>query len=384
MNLGLASRLGGVCLAISCVPKAQASWWPFSYGDEDRPRPSGAVYAFGRYFGRFPRKIDGVPDAVDVAVRDDLGAAVTPQGDLYAFTADGDVLKLPLSGRAKSAAVRGEPRQIVALDTRGTLTAFDRTPDGFDAPRALGGALKRIRVEQLDCGEAHCVALASGVTAAYTWGDDSHGQLGRGTVGGAQEEPVRVEVQGVKSPLVAAACGDKHTVLLDAEGGVYACGDDKWTQLGRTAEPWASAVVEREPERELNNGVLAKAALIADLPVAQVAAGGQHTAVLVRDGTLFTFGYNTYGQLAHHNYNTFAPPSPSADIELRASDISAGGNSTCVRTPDGALRCIGSMDSLRPSSSWSHPRPRGVKGRVTHAHAVAQGGDACAFVRDSR
>lgn len=34
------------------------------------------VYAFGRYLGRYPLQVDGVPEAVDVAVRSELGAAV--------------------------------------------------------------------------------------------------------------------------------------------------------------------------------------------------------------------------------------------------------------------------------------------------------------------
>jgi alpha-tubulin suppressor-like RCC1 family protein len=43
----------------------------------------------------------------------------------------------------------------------------------------------------------------------------------------------------------------------------------------------------------------------------------------------------------HHNFNSFAPPNPVANWELKAVQIAAGRNHSCVVTKDGQIACLG-------------------------------------------
>lgn len=101
------------------------------------------------------------------------------------------------------------------------------------------------------------------------------------------------------------------------------------------------------------------------------------------------YSYNLWGQLGHHNYSTFAPPSPLADFGLRATAISAGQNHTCVIRDAGELRCIGANDNgqlgvgnLQPSMTWKRIKgpSKGGERQSLHVSSVALGGDTCAVI----
>ncbi len=354
---------------------AHASWLPWSTASKPEPK-SGPVYVWGRHFCKQPRRVQGVPDAVTVAVHDGVGCAVTATGEAWGFAGTNSAQRV--AERVVGAAIRGDPAEVVLVDDGGRVWSAARTEDGFSVAKQLRGALRRARVVDVTCGKSHCVAI-SDRGDAYSWGArNTHNQLGRtDATDGALETPQKIDVpRGTR--IVQAACGDQHTLLLTDKGEVYSAGDDRWTQLGKDAEPW-----QRENKVEHVKNELTKAELIADLPVKQVSCGAQHSVVLVRDGTLFSFGYNMYGQLGHHNYCTFAPPSPIANMAIRAARISVGANSTCALGDDGALRCVGAVgNSQQPNMKWRRMYEIKANGgkRLLRASHVAQGGDSCAII----
>lgn len=202
--------------------------------------------------------------------------------------------------------------------------------------------------------------------------------------------------QGPSSPsphsprMVDVSCSDGHVLALDSQGSLYAMGDDRWIQLGRNATPWVrntatssglsfspSQQQQQEKQAERTSQTFAKASLFDGLVGGAVAAGASHSALLVVDGTLFTCGFNQFGQLGHHNYATFAPPAPVADVSLRVTSVAAGGNHTCVTTsPSGVLRCIGANESgqlgtggLQPSATWRKVKYNGQAVKPTFVYA---------------
>ena len=64
----------------------------------------------------------------------------------------------------------------------------------------------------------------------WTWGDNSKGQLGRGTAGATY--PVPAKVENLYSKVIAIAAGDKHLLALDEYGALHAWGDNYKGQLG--------------------------------------------------------------------------------------------------------------------------------------------------------
>ena len=87
---------------------------------------------------------------------------------------------------------------------------------------ALPGLAVRVAVG----GDHACALLSSG--AAYCWGDNSYGQLGR--TGGSSTTPVAVSGGFVFSSLSA---GQYHTCGIEAGTGAVGCWGANWAgQLG--------------------------------------------------------------------------------------------------------------------------------------------------------
>lgn len=396
MYSSIASRFSLLCATIAGSSTVAYSEWPdllpMPWSSSNDPnvsgkeRRGGTVYAWGPFFGgKHASKVaDAVPRAVHVSICDNIGAAVTEDGIVHAFTGNGNVSEVQVNSgyRSISTAIQRNPESIAILDESGAVHLAEKDSDGAFAPaKVLKGAMRRARIVDIDCGPNHCVAV-SDRGEVFTWGaSNSHGQLGTGhrnEVGDEDEKeneiPRKVDMPK-QTTIVQAACGLYHSVFLDSDGIVYGMGDDTWTQLARNAEPWISN--RNDPE----SSVFGKAELISDLPVSQIECGDEHTVFLVKDGTLFSCGTNSYGQLGHHNFSTFAPPSPVADIEIRARAISAGGNSTCViDAHTGFVKCIGSTGNGQPCKKWKYLREKYRNRYLNRAYAIAQGGASFAAI----
>lgn len=323
----------------------------------------GRVVVWGGIFGRSPRPIRGIGDnIVKVAAGDGLGAAVDDDGNVHGFAVrnESDVVEtIKVQGRVKDVVLREGAREVIILDASGRVTVSKCTKEGsFEPAKSLEGAINRARIDKVRCGRDHCVAVTKR-GGVFSWGSaNSHGQLGSGDVGDSASSPhIPSHVKLPDGVTVGdAACGNRHTILLDRNGALFGMGDDHWAQLGISAEPWLES-------HEKASGIVRKSELVAGLAGRAIAGGGQHSVMLVRDGTVFSFGFNQWGQLGHHNYSSLAPPSPMADYTIRAAAVSAGDNHTCIVKENGEMWCIGGNDqgqlgtgTLQPSMVWKKVR----------------------------
>ena len=83
--------------------------------------------------------------------------------------------------------------------------------------------------------------------------------------------------------VASISCGNFHTVLLTADGRVFAFGSNCHGQLG-----CGDARSRHQPVQVI---------LPADIKVAQVAAGANHSVLRTTDGAVYTFGAHKCGQL---------------------------------------------------------------------------------------
>ncbi|WP_245767402.1 RCC1 domain-containing protein [Stigmatella erecta] len=139
--------------------------------------------------------------------------------------------------------------------------------------------------------------------SVWAWGENTHGQLGLGTPAGPGQpwtpdftpHPTPTRIEGL-SGAVALSAGYHHSLVLMEDGTVRAFGDNSAGQLG--------------------DGTLEA---IRDFPVAvsgltdvvKVVAGNRHSVALKRDGTVWTWGRNTYGTLGQGTQDDQPHPTPT-------------------------------------------------------------------------
>lgn len=138
-------------------------------------------------------------------------------------------------------------------------------------------------------GVRHTVLLASDGTV-WTCGNNDYGQLGRGTLGATCYTLGRIDnLTNIK----AVAAGDDFCIALTAGGNLYAWGRNSSGQLG------TGSTTDKLTPTELGRWQY-KGGLLYFLPYGgykAIAAGGLHAMALDYAGEVYTWGDNTYGEL---------------------------------------------------------------------------------------
>lgn len=135
-----------------------------------------------------------------------------------------------------------------------------------------------------------CTAVIKNDYSLWMWGDAAGGNLGNG------------ETEGVSSPtkimddVIMVSRGGSHTAAIKADGSLWLFGSNLHGQIGNGGrgnvrtyhdknKNWTYSL-QTVPEKVMDD-------------VAYVDCGGDHTAAIKKDGTLWTWGYNMYGQLGN-------------------------------------------------------------------------------------
>jgi len=130
-------------------------------------------------------------------------------------------------------------------------------------------------------GGTHSIALKSDGTV-WSWGDNHNGELGNGSY---EVSMYPVRAQGL-CDVVAVAGGWWHTLALKSDGTVWAWGGNQYGQLGKPGVG-----------NDIRSTVPVQVMGLSD--VIAIAAGSYHNAVLKNDGTVWTWGINTKGELGY-------------------------------------------------------------------------------------
>ncbi|KAM3615329.1 uncharacterized protein V6R79_000330 [Siganus canaliculatus] len=251
--------------------------------------------------GKTPGRVESLGDVVSIACGQDHSLALSASGHVFSWGEEengqlGTPLNLPHMGH--------RPRRV---------------PIPLQIP---------VPVVQVACGNSHSLALTKGGDV-FSWGLNSHGQLGLGREVLLQEKPDLVcALTGVAVTQVAA--GDSHTLFLTLPGLVYCCGANKSGQLG----------VNRTDEKGRFNICMVPA--LRALGVSFISCGEAHSAVLTKDGEVFTFGEGRYGQLGHGSSADEHVPRLVEGLDGPASQIACGRRHTLVLGSSGRLWAFGS------------------------------------------
>ncbi|EPY82854.1 putative E3 ubiquitin-protein ligase HERC3 isoform 1 [Camelus ferus] len=235
----------------------------------------------------------------------------------------------------------GESHNL-ALSDRGQLFSWGAgsdgqlglmtTEDSVAVPRLIQ-KLNQQTILQVSCGNWHCLALAAD-GQFFTWGKNSHGQLGLGKEFPSQASPQRVRsLEGI--PLAQVAAGGAHSFALSLSGAVFGWGMNNAGQLGLSDEEDRespchvkllrtqkvvyiscgeehTAVLTKLGHDSMNDEVNPRRVLeLMGSEVTQIACGRQHTLAFVpSSGLIYAFGCGARGQLGTGHTCNVKCPSP--------------------------------------------------------------------------
>ncbi|XP_070265202.1 E3 ISG15--protein ligase HERC5-like isoform X1 [Myotis yumanensis] len=172
---------------------------------------------------------------------------------------------------------------------------------------------------QITCGDYHSLALSKG-GELFAWGQNLDGQLGLGRILDSTPTPQLVEhLSGV--PLAQISAGKAHSMALSMSGNVYSWGRNDFGQLGlgHTDNEDCPSLIEALDNQK----------------VEFLACGGSHTALLTKDGLLFTFGAGKHGQLGHNSTQNELKPCLVAELlGKRVTQIACGRRHTLAYVSD--------------------------------------------------
>ncbi|XP_067840547.1 probable E3 ubiquitin-protein ligase HERC4 [Heptranchias perlo] len=182
-------------------------------------------------------------------------------------------------------------------------------------------------VIQVACGNDHSLALCKD-GQLFAWGQNTHGQLGLGAEKRSPSSPQCVKtLAGI--PLAQVAAGGAHSFALSVSGAVFGWGRNNHGQLG----------LKDTTDRQHPSHVK----LLECKKIVYISCGGQHTAVLTKDGLVLTFGAGRHGQLGHHTKRDEIKPRLVGELfGSKVSQIACGSYHTLVLVaPAGKIYSFG-------------------------------------------
>ena len=243
----------------------------------------GTVYAWGRNeYGQLGNGVTATNSPIPVAVKT-AGTSM-----------DGKTIMQVAAGATHS----------LALATDGTIYAWGKNEYGqlgndstINSPvpvavKTTGTPMDGKKIIQIHAGYEHSLALASDGTV-YTWGRNNYGQLGKND---ATDAHIPAAVRTLGTPMagkiiVQLAAGNSQSIALASDGTVYTWGWNQHGQLGN-----GTTMNSRIPVAVVTAGTP-----LAGKVVSQIAAGNAHALAMTDDGTMYTWGWNQHGQLGNNS-----------------------------------------------------------------------------------
>ena len=154
----------------------------------------------------------------------------------------------------------------------------------------------------------------------WTCGYNGQGSLGDNTTT-HKSSPVQTIAAGSTWKQIASSKG-RHVAAVKGDGSLWGWGHNSYGQLGDNTPTHRSS-----PVQTVTGGTNWK----------QVAGGTNHTAAIKTDGTLWTWGYNTYGQLGDSTVTLRSSPVQTVTGGTNWKQVAGGGNHTVAIKADGTL-----------------------------------------------
>ncbi|KAL0316944.1 UNVERIFIED_CONTAM: Ultraviolet-B receptor UVR8 [Sesamum calycinum] len=240
---------------------------------------------------------------------------------------------------------------VVALSEDGLLQAWGYneygqlgrgiTCEGLQGARVIKGyarfldeAPELVKIVKVSCGEYHTAAISE-EGEVYTWGLGSMGQLGHCSLQSGDKELLPRRVVALDGLAIKdIACGGVHTCALTENGALYAWGGGQVGQLGLGPQTGFFSCTPNGSEAMLRNIPV----LVIPKGVQLVCCGHSHTLISTKEGRIYGWGYNSYGQAANEKSTYAWSPSPVDWCVGEVRKLAAGGGHSAVLTDACSLK----------------------------------------------
>lgn len=243
-----------------------------------------------------------------------------------------------LSGKTVIAISAGLAHSL-ALTSEGRVVAWGQNGDGqlgidsivnSNVPVQIvqSASLGRRSIVAIAAGGYHSVALAND-GRIYAWGDNSMGQLGDSSFT-PKRTAFSAYMDGALAgkSITAIAAGDNHTLALSSDQIVFSWGRNNEGQLGDWTNNNSNVPVPVSTENRVLRGVLA------------IDAGANHSVVRTMYSECAAWGANNNGQLGNGGTANSNVPVRVSQVLLQMGQvrsISAGGDYNLVYATDGTI-----------------------------------------------
>ena len=209
-------------------------------------------------------------------------------GTISATTAGGVTSTTTITITISPATLSGAQAYGWGLNTSGQLGNNSTTSSSVPVAVSSTGVLAGKTIVATASGAVFSLALDS-TGAVYAWGSNSAGQLGNNSTT-SSSVPVAVNTSGVLAgkTIVGISAANGFALAVSADGKVFSWGANSSGQLGDGTTTNSSV-----PEQV--GGILSTKTIIA------VSAGAGFSMALANDGTVYTWGANTNGDLGNNS-----------------------------------------------------------------------------------
>jgi alpha-tubulin suppressor-like RCC1 family protein len=177
--------------------------------------------------------------------------------------------------------------------------------------------------KQISCGEYNTAAIKTDGTL-WVWGDNTRGQLGINQFGNATHRTTPVTTFAGGTNWKQVSCGLEYTAAIKTDGTLWTWGYNYYGELGTNNGIWRST-----PVTTFAGGTNWK----------QVFAAKNSSVVgaIKTDGTLWTWGRNSYGQLGNNTTTNRSTPVTTFAGGTNWKQVSIGNKSIAAIKTDGTL-----------------------------------------------
>ena len=307
------------------------------------------------YLGSAPNSLTNRPVGM-VAARGNHSMALTSDGRVWSWgynssgelgdgTTETKTSPVPvavIAGMAKFVRIDTGRYFSLGLDEVGVLWAWGWNGKHQISKNATDHYSLPVKIElpapvaQFACGDGHALVVDRN-GKMWAWGDNYFGQLGAGhasAISGMFEIPKPSGMSGI----VSLAASASSSYAIDAAGKTWSWGYNNYGQLGD-----GSNITRYSPVAvNLSTSIPA---------VKSISTGDDHVVATARNGTIWTWGSGSLGQLGSGNTSpSFSPYLITTGLSL-ANFSGAGRNHSLAVSQSGSVWCWGSNNSGKLGNS---------------------------------